>query len=1096
MRNLIKHFTTLNLTKKLTIAFLLVALFPTAGIIAIALYHSSSALQEQSYAQLGAVSEVKKNAVLRYFDGVRDKLQMLAINPHTAKAAESFTYAIANLDAPTHIPQNLRSFYQTQFTDKFIEQNPEKMPPEGLLDTLSPEGIELQTRYIANNTYPLGEKSRLVSTGHLDNYDLAHREFHQYFNEVSNVFELYDLFIIDNHTGIIVYSVFKELDFATSLLNGPYAESNLAKVFSAAKALKGEQTYAFADYEQYLPSYNAPASFIAAPIDIAGTAGATLVFQLSVEALNSIMTEREGLGKSGETYLVGPDGLMRSDSYLDPLDHSVVNSFKHPEKGRIDTESYHLAIAGQEGQKLVTDYNGQSVLSAYTPINIMGVQWALLSEIDETEAFAAITQLTQVLAIMLLVCIVVIIVAAMWFAKTLTKPVHALVSTMRRVEHEGDFSLRAPVSTSDEIGESAQAFNSMLDALQVSLTATNRVMNKMADGCFSDRIKVECKGELDVLKQATNHCASTLESAIGEINNIIKSMSEGQFDGQIHATMSGDLAKLKDNVNYSLYSLDNTMNAIVHVMKNVEQGNFKEQINIEAGGKLEQLKNCVNNSVQSLSGAVDDVSKVMSAIRNGDLTKRISLPLQGQLETLKDDINFSVTNLAEVIEDICSVMASVSQGDFKHVVECEAHGQLGKLKKDINLSIESLDVAVSEISSVMTAISYGRFDRTIESSMKGQLHSLKTDINRSVNNLSQVIAELGSVMAAMCEGNFSLQIHSDLQGELLQLKEDVNGSTAVINDAISEVTQVLSALAKGDLTHTINGDYEGVFSTLKSDVNATIAKLTEVIESIQQTASNVSQSASEIADSNTEISARTEEQAANLEEASASTSQMLDALTQVSTQSGTAVKLAHHAEETAKEGGELSNETVDAIHEVDKASKSINEIVSVIDGLAFQTNLLALNAAVEAARAGENGKGFAVVANEVRELAGRSAASAKQIKEIIANSNEKVGQGIEMANSSGLKLEQIVSAVLEVSETIVKINHSTTSQQHAIKEVDQVVQRLTDLIQENSAITEETMAAAKQMAEQSHEMRRLLEYFNLAKDTPQATLLVHQYNAS
>ncbi|CAH9065720.1 hypothetical protein PSECIP111951_03425 [Pseudoalteromonas holothuriae] len=1095
MRRFFNAITTLNLTKKLSIAFLLVALIPITFIISIALYQATSALQAQSYAQLKAVSEVKKYAVVRHFQGVQDKLQSLTVNPYAAAAAQSFIYAIANLDTPTYIPDSLNEFYQSQFKEQFIQRNPNTPPPVNLYEQLSPEALTLQARYISENAFPLGEKVQLLSTNHQDSYDLAHQNYHLFFAELVEIFDLYDLFIIDNDTGIVAYSVYKELDFATSLVSGPFANSNLAKVFTKAKQLKGSAQYTFVDYEPYLPSYNTPASFIAAPITIEGSKGATIVFQLSIDALNSIMTEREGLGKSGETYLVGPEGLMRSDSYLDPDKRSVVNAFKYPDKSRISTEAFHQAMSGQKGQKLIMDYNGQRVLSSYTPVDVLGVRWALLSEIDEAEAFAAVNQLTQILAIVLAMSILVIIVAAVWFAKTLTKPVHALVSTMRRVENEGDFSLRAPKTTHDEIGESAHAFNSMLDALQVSLNATNRVMNKMAEGCFSDRIEVECKGELNTLKQATNHCTSTLDTAIGEINVVIKDMSEGQFNSQLRASMSGDLGKLKDNINYSLSSLDNTMDAIVHVMENVEHGNFKEQIDIDAGGKLAQLKNSVNNSVASLSGAMDDISKVMRAIRCGDFSQRIDLPLQGQLEELKEDINFSVINLDSIIKEICHVMAAVSQGNFKYTVDCDAQGQLGTLKEDINISIESLDSAVSEISSVMTAISYGRFDRTIESPMKGQLNSLKTDINRSVNNLNQVIAELGNVMSAMCQGDFSMQITSDLQGQLQQLKDDVNGSTAIINDAISEVTLVLSALAKGDLTHSVQGQYNGVFALLKQDVNTTINKLTEVIEGIQLSAGNVSQSASEIADSNTEISARTEEQASNLEQASASTSQMLEALTHVSAQSGTAVQLAHHAEETAKEGGELSNNTVTAIDEVDKASKNINEIVSVIDGLAFQTNLLALNAAVEAARAGENGKGFAVVANEVRDLAGRSAASAKQIKDIIANSNDKVGQGIEMANSAGLKLEHIVAAISEVSDTIIKINQATTTQQQAIKEVDQVVQRLTDLIQQNSAITEETMAAAKQMAEQSQQMRHLLGYFNVAKSS-QAALLVHQFNAS
>ncbi|MBE0369871.1 methyl-accepting chemotaxis protein [Pseudoalteromonas aurantia] len=1088
-------YQSLDLTKKLIIAFLLVALAPIAVVISMALYHATDALQQQAYSQLGAVGEIKKSAVERHFKAVKNKMSALAHNPYAQTAAREFIYAFSTLDGAVVIPDSLTQFYQNEFTTKFNTENPSATLPNNLIDSISAEGLMLQQRYIADNPFALGEKSKLVKTDHDDDYDMTHQRHHEYFLKVAEINHFYDIFIVDNETGNIVYSVYKELDFATSLLTGPYANSNLAAVFQKARSLNTPEQYAFVDYHQYLPSYNAPASFIAAPLINPGHAQSTLIFQLSIDALNDIMTEREGLGESGETYLVGHDGLMRSDSYLDPENHSVINSFKYPSKGAINTEGFQRAIAGEHGQKLITDYNGQPVLSAFMPIDVLGSDWALLAEIDKAEAFDAVTRLRNLLIVVLVFTIAVIVVIAFLFARTLTRPAHALVNTMRRVEQEGDFSIRAPIASKDEIGQSALAFNSLLNELQQSISETNLVMNEMASGRFSKRIKVQCKGELETLKQATNHCANSLDIAIGEINQVIKAMSIGQFDLQLTAPMSGDLDKLKSNVNQSLHSLNGTMNAIVSVMENVEHGDFNGRVSIDAQGKLGQLKDCVNNSIFSVSGAIDEISTVMGAIRQGDFSQRIDIPLEGQLNALKDNVNVSVDNLAVIIKDISTIMAAMSKGDFKQSVLCPAQGQLGQLKDDINTSIHGLDKAVSEISSVMMAISHGRFDRTITSAMPGQLDTLKSDINNSVGNLNQVIEELAAVMAAMCKGNFNLKIQSPLQGQLQQLKEDVNTSITTISDAISEVTHVLSAVSQGKLTDSISGNYDGVFLVLKQDVNTTISKLTEVIEGIQLSASHVSQSAGEIAASNTEISARTEEQAANLEEASASTGHILSEITAVAKQSGNAVELSNDAQNIALEGGELSKETVIAIEEVNGASKDINEIVSVIDGLAFQTNLLALNAAVEAARAGEHGRGFAVVANEVRELAGRSAASAKQIKNIIANSNQKVEQSTDMANSSGHKLEQIVDAVSKVNNTIVKINQSTITQQQAIKEVDLVVQRLTDLIQENSAITEETMAAAKQMADQANQMRRLLGYFSLSKQSTDNTqLLIHQYN--
>ncbi|MGB1292038.1 MAG: HAMP domain-containing protein, partial [Pseudoalteromonas sp.] len=860
--NTVSHsIKNLDLSKKLMSAFLLVALIPLAIVIAFSLSNSSTALNKQTYAQLEAVSEIKKSAIERHFNDIKSQLLFLSNSSLVHSAAIELTNAFKDKTTSTQLSSSqytlLTEYYENTFNKKYAQENKNVSQSFDIHSQLTTQALYWQYYYLVQNPYPVGEKANLHRASNDAQYNVVHEKHHDFLFKFAQRFDFYDIFIIDNQSAEVVYSVYKEVDFATSLATGPFAKSNLALAYEQAKNI-AENEVTFVDYQQYLPSYDAPASFIATPIYEQGVHTSTLVFQISIDALNVIMTERAGLGKSGETYLVGPDFLMRSDSYLDPKNHSVINSFRFPETGAVKTAAVSQALQGNVGQEVITDYNGAKVLSSYQPINILGLKWALLAEIDQQEAFAAVTHLTTILLIISIVCIVIVVFIAFTFARSLTRPVQLLVDTMRHVERQGDFSVRSPVLSKDEIGSSASAFNCLLDALQSSISQTNMVMNKMAEGEFNHRITVDCKGELSSLKQATNNCAHSLEQAMSEINHVIDEMSQGNFSTQINTPMLGQLATLKQNINGSLKSLDNTIGEIVTVMAYIEQGNFTEQVTSIAQGTLKQLKESVNNSVLSLSGAMNNISQVMSALHDGDFSKRVEQPLQGQLALLKNDINSSVDNLALIITDINSVMAGVSKGDFTQQVECDANGELLTLKFNINDSIMGLNNAFNEISSVMMAISQGNFNKTIDVAMPGQLNSLKLDINNSVENLNTVITQLATVMAAMRQGDFSKQLDMQMQGQLAELQSDVNNSLSITADAIEEVTHVLSSLAQGNLNKQIERDYLGVFATLKDDVNQTINKLTSVIASIQQSANLVSQSASEIASSNIEISQRTE----------------------------------------------------------------------------------------------------------------------------------------------------------------------------------------------------------------------------------------------
>lgn len=251
-----------------------------------------------------------------------------------------------------------------------------------------------------------------------------------YFSKYIKAYGYYDLFLI-TPDGDVAYTVTREADYGTNLNTGPYANSGLAKVFRDAR---DQRRFVLQDFERYAPSNDDPASFIAYPVIVDGQLVAIAALQLSIDRINEIMQQRDGMGETGESYLVGTDKRMRSDSYLDPTGHSVIASFAGSvERNGIDSESVRLALSGLTGITELIDYNGNPVLSAYTPVKVGDQRWALISEIDVAEALYAVTVLEIEMAIATVVVSLVLIVVSILVARSVTRPLGGEPKEMRRI---------------------------------------------------------------------------------------------------------------------------------------------------------------------------------------------------------------------------------------------------------------------------------------------------------------------------------------------------------------------------------------------------------------------------------------------------------------------------------------------------------------------------------------------------------------------------------------------------------------------------------------------------------------------------------------
>jgi methyl-accepting chemotaxis protein len=303
---------------------------------------------------------------------------------------------------------------------------------------------------------------------------------------------------------------------------------------------------------------------------------------------------------------------------------------------------------------------------------------------------------------------------------------------------------------------------------------------------------------------------------------------------------------------------------------------------------------------------------------------------------------------------------------------------------------------------------------------------------------------------------------------------------AVTGGEPSELARVAKEVTEGNLAVHVPvtpGDSNSVMAAMARMCHS----LTHIVDQVRASSDVIASGATQIAGSNMDLSHRTEEQASSLQSTASAMEQIASTVAHNADTSRQANTLAATASNVAERGGEVVNQVVTTMQDITDSSRKINDIIGVIDGIAFQTNILALNAAVEAARAGEQGRGFAVVASEVRSLAQRSAVAAKEIKNLIGNSVEKVDAGAKLVTEAGATMAEIVQQVKHVTSLIGEISNATTEQTKGVSQVGDAITVLDQTTQQNTALVEESAAAAENLSKQAQELVGLVRMFKLAK---------------
>jgi methyl-accepting chemotaxis protein len=493
-------FGAQSIRQKLLLGTLFLAIIPVAVTSVIvgreSLNSGRAALEAQAREALIAQRASKAAQITDYFEALSNQVQVLAASPEVVHAMREMPLAYENsvisiADLPAERAR-LAKYYTSDFMAEFEKRNTgKKLDMSATVAALPDLTMNLQYQYIANNPHPLGSKSNLDRAGDGSRYSELHGALHPYLRTALTQFGLYDIFLVEPRGGTIVYTVFKELDFATSLVNGPYAKTRLGDAFRASWALDRPGMVSLSEFGEYLPSYNDQAAFLGTPIFEGGRKIGVLVVQVPIDKINAVMTheakwKERGLGDTGETYLVSAaDGTPRSVARLAVEDieayarsvsaagfakglaSAVVAKNTSiglvPIKTRATQDVFENGVAGFG---VYPNYAGTPVLGAYAPLNVLGVRWAIVAEIQSSEAFKPVVAVREKVVVWSTGIAVALLGLGLLIAfallRSVTRPITKMQETVNAIAN-GDYQARTQLGGDDEFGQLSRAFDNLLD---------------------------------------------------------------------------------------------------------------------------------------------------------------------------------------------------------------------------------------------------------------------------------------------------------------------------------------------------------------------------------------------------------------------------------------------------------------------------------------------------------------------------------------------------------------------------------------------------------------------------------------------------------
>ena len=688
----------LNMRIATKLPVVIVVLAFTAAVVTgiLAFVRSETALEVAAFDKLEAVQESRISQLGEYLQAIEEDLKAVASNHMSIDALEEIEAGWADLGGG--------------------------------------QESYLQKVYINDNPNPAGNKHKLNAATDGSLYSDAHAKYHPWFREFLESRGYYDIFLIDDH-GNVAYSVYKEADFATNLNDGKWANTDIAKVYKQVEANYRKGYVAFSDFAPYAPSADAPASFIATPVlDHEGGHHGVLIFQMPVERINKVMQNAAGMGESGESYIVGTDMFMRSDSRFrkegDPS--SILNQ-------KVDTAAVRAAIAGDDGVMVGADYRGVDVLSAYGPLEFNGVTWAIMAEIDMAEVDIPVIEMRNQMIIGILIILTIMAGIGFFFARSITTPISRMTDSMG-VLADGNLEVQIPSQDrTDEIGEMAAAVQVFKDnAIEVKRLEEEQKANEERQAREKREMMLKMA---DDFESSVGGVVNSVSSASTEMQSSATALSAtAEETSKQSTTVAAASEQASANVQTVASAAEELSSSISEISRQVAQST---QISATAVAEVEGA----NEQVQGLADAANKIGEVVALITDiADQTNLLALNATIEaarageagkgFAVVASEVKNLANQTAKATEEISNQIGGIQTAtqDAVHAI-----GSIGGIISQMNEIASTIAAAVEEQGAATQEIA-----RNVEQASQGT-----AEVSSNISGVQAAAGETGESASQM-----------------------------------------------------------------------------------------------------------------------------------------------------------------------------------------------------------------------------------------------------------------------------------------------------------------------------------------------------------